>query len=129
MESKNDSACLRNYPKSWKAGARILSCLVLFAGLIVSRASGQANPVPNLPTPTITQPPLSYLYLSFLISQNHLDKAAATREAEGKDGAWLRNHFQDRLGFTGSQFSVIRSTGLRLESELKELQARVAVAI
>src|SRR6266478_3630227 len=42
--------------------------------------------------------PLSHLYWHFLLYQNHLDRAAADHEQQGKDGRWLSNHFQKQLG-------------------------------
>jgi hypothetical protein len=99
--------------------------LGLIAALMATGSYGQGQSVKNPPPiPKMTRPPLSHVYLHFLLYQNHLDKVAATREEQGKDGSWLRDHFQQRLGFTGSQFAVVRSTGLRLESELKEIEGR-----
>jgi len=72
---------------------------------------------------------LPHLYWHFLLYQNHLDQAAAQREANGKDGAWLRDHFQKKLGFTDAQFAVIRSTARRLDGELKAVDAQAMAII
>jgi len=63
--------------------------------------------------------PLSHIYMHFLLYQNHLDRAAAAREKEGKDGSWLRDHFQQVLGFTASQFAIVRVGARQLEDDLK----------
>jgi hypothetical protein len=78
------------------------------------------------PVRKVSPAPLSHLYMHFLLYQNHLDRAAAAREAEGKDGSWLRNYLQERTGLTSSEFAVVRKSALRLESNLKENRAQVA---
>jgi hypothetical protein len=72
---------------------------------------------------------LAHLYLHFLLYQNHLDRAAAAREQQGKDGKWLSNHFQQRLGFTADQFALVRATAQRLEPELKDIKAQAVVIV
>jgi hypothetical protein len=118
-----------NHSKRTKAKGRALMNIMLTALLASSFAFGQADPAPVLRKGTASRPPLKYLYVDLLLYQSHLDKAAASREAQGKEGAWLRNHLQDRLGFTGSQMSVVRAAGLRLEFELNELRSRMKAVI
>lgn len=76
----------------------------------------------------IRRPPESHLYMHFLLHQNRLDKLAAERDAKGMDGSIWRNHLQQKVGFTDAEMAVVRATGLRLESELKEIGTN-AVAI
>jgi hypothetical protein len=57
--------------------------------------------------------------------QNHLDQAAADHEKHGKDGSWLRNHFQQKLGFTDAEFAPVRITAQQLESEMKPIDAQI----
>lgn len=73
--------------------------------------------------------PLPLLYSLFLGYQNHLDRVASAREKQGKDGTWLSDHFQRKLGFTDEQFALVRSTGLRLDSELQKEDAKAAAII
>jgi hypothetical protein len=106
--------------------------LALFGALTVSdsRGQGPTPPLKSLPSnPKKTQAPLSHVYVQFLLFQNHLDKAAIAHEKEGKDGSWLRDHFQEKLGFTNSEYAVVRATALRLESELKEIGNEAQVIV
>lgn len=73
--------------------------------------------------------PLSHLYWHFLMHQNHLDAVAASRQQQGRDGKWLRDYYQKKLGFTDAQFASVRSAAQRLESELKEIDAKVKAVI
>jgi hypothetical protein len=74
---------------------------------------------------TAKRAPEPHLYWHFLLYQNYLDRQAAVREKQGKDGQWLRNHFQERLHFTDAQFAIVRQEGLRLETELNAIAAQV----
>lgn len=74
------------------------------------------------------RPSVPHLYWHFLMYQNHLDRAAAAHEKQGKNGNWLRNHFQQRLGFTDEQFAPVRTSAQRLAPELAAIKAK-AVAI
>jgi hypothetical protein len=68
--------------------------------------------------------PLLHIYMNFLLFQNHLDKVAAAREAQGKSG-WMRDYFQKQLGFTDSQFSAIRAAAGRLDPDLEQIRSRI----
>jgi hypothetical protein len=70
-----------------------------------------------------------HLYWHFLMYQNHLDRAAAAHEKQGKDGKWLRNHLQQRLGFTDSQFAPIRTSAQRLEPQVVDIRAKAMVIV
>jgi hypothetical protein len=92
--------------------------------LLSSIAFGQA--VPGAQHPPV---PVPHLYWHFLILQNHLDRVAATHEQRGEDGSALRTYYQTRIGFTDSQFAKVREAGLRLEPELKAIDAEVKAVI
>jgi hypothetical protein len=101
--------------------------LCLFAGAFMFAQTGApvaANAV-VAPGPL----PLRLLYRHFLAFQNQLDRAAAARDRQGKDGSGLRNHYQNELGFTDAQFDAVRQAGLRLESELKQQDAKAKAVI
>lgn len=87
----------------------------------------QQSASPQTPSSLPPQPvPLAHLYWHFLIYQNYLDNLAATMTTQGQDGAWLRNDFQRRLGFSDADFAPIRASGVRLSSELHALDAQAA---
>jgi hypothetical protein len=65
------------------------------------------------------------LYWHFLIHQNHLDRAAILRQQQGKDGSWLHDYYQRRLGFTAAEFQPVRQTASRLEAELNDIDTKV----
>jgi hypothetical protein len=122
-----DSPCGRGMTWSSRIGWVPLLCLVS----VVSATCGQARFVARPPVtvnPKISQAPMSHLYRNFLLYQNHLDRAAADRESHGQDGSGLRNLLQVRLGFTSAEFSIVRAKGLRLESELKDVNTRMMTA-
>lgn len=99
--------------------------LCLLAG---SLAFGQAaNPMP----PGAQQVPASlpHLYWHFLMLQNRQDRLAAQRLLLGEDGAIFRDRFQQRLGFTDTQFAPVRSTAQRLENELKAIDAQAKAIV
>jgi hypothetical protein len=72
---------------------------------------------------------LSHLYWHFLLYQSHLDKTAAAREQQGKDGNWLRNHYQQRLGFKDTDFALVREAAARLESDFQRIDSEVRTII
>lgn len=119
--------------RTWKVLSGILLAVAaLSTVLTIARSyarpqSGRqrtANSVPFDPKKIKVVPtPLSHIYMNFLLLQNHLDRVAAAREAQGKDGSSLRSHFQKELGFSDSQFTVVRGTAVRLEYELKEMHS------
>jgi hypothetical protein len=99
--------------------------LVFLWVLFATAAQGQVASTSVSKRVVVTKPvTLTHTYAIFLLYQNHLDQAAAAREQGGKDGSWLRDHFQVQLGFSASQFATVRATGLRLELELKDLDSR-----
>ena len=72
---------------------------------------------------------LPHLYWHFLTVQNHLDQEAAKRQQEGKNGAWLREYFQQQLRFSDGQIALVRSTAQRLQTELEALDAQAKAII
>jgi hypothetical protein len=104
--------------RAWKIG---LCSAVLAATFSWSSHGQEVKPAPSPTARQVERPSLQHVYMHFFLYQNHLDKAAAAHEVQGKDGSWLRDHFQQQLGFTSAQFAIVRATGVRLESELKEL--------
>jgi len=67
---------------------------------------------------------IEHQYLHLLRWQNHLDKVAAEREKQGKDGAWLRNALRNQLHFTDAQFAPIRESAQRLDASLQIIDAK-----
>jgi hypothetical protein len=93
-----------------------------------SGAAARGTAITAAPGVKQQRPSVPHLYWHFLMYQNHLDRAAAAHEKQGKNGKWLRNHFQQRLGFTDEQFAPVRTTAQRLAPELAAIKAQ-AVAI
>lgn len=91
---------------------------VLLLSNVMTAQTAQQHPVP-----------LNHLYWHFLLLQNHLDRVAAAQEQHGQDGSAVRNYYKQRLGFTDSQFAVVRNAGLQLEPELKAIAAEVKTVI
>ncbi len=111
--------------------AIVVSAIVLFAFALSVALSAAENP-------DVSQAPIKFtpkraseahLYWHFLLYQNYLDRKAAIRQKQGKDGSELRNHFQRRLQFTDAQYEVVRQAGLQLEADLKIESAKAAPII
>jgi hypothetical protein len=81
------------------------------------------------PTTSAAQIPLRVLYRHYMAYQNHLDRAAAVLDKAGKNGDALRTHFQKKLGFTDTQFQLVRDSALRLEAALKDQDAKAKALI
>jgi|SRR5215472_3807570 len=108
---------------------KALLCLetLFLAGLIWMAAGLPAYAQSTAAAPSATRrvtPPMSHLYWHMMTHQNHLDRAAAAREQLGKDGSWLRNYYQQKLGFTNSEFQPVREAAQRLEIKLKQINDR-----
>jgi hypothetical protein len=97
--------------------AYVIASLLLLSGALTAQNT-QRIPVP-----------VPHLYWHFLILQNHLDRVAAAHEQRGEDGSALRIYYQKRIGFTDSQFAKVREAALRLEPELKAIDAEVTAVI
>lgn len=68
--------------------------------------------------------PLPHLYWHFLMYQIHLDRAASDHERQGKDGRWLAEHLQKRIGFSDADFAIVRQSAQRLDLQLKNIHAK-----
>src|SRR5882724_9163932 len=116
------------------ANGRAVVCLCFVALLLVEGSRGQQLPPQKLDLKTLSSEgrmhpaPVSHLYMNFLLHQNHLDRLATARDTAGKNGNQWRSYFQAKLGFDEGQMGAIRSAGLRLESELRDIGTK-AVAI
>jgi hypothetical protein len=94
--------------------------------LLGTTAFGQTNPKTQLPLVKPAQPPpRTELYWYFFRLQSRIDREANLREKNGKDGAGLRNHFRQKLQFTETEFASMRETGLRIDSQIKVVDAKV----
>lgn len=103
-------------------------------------AQGQAVK-PSLPTQRADRPPalagrrvsapvpLHLLYRHFLAYQNHLDEVAATLQQQGEDGNDFRNHFQQMLGFSPTEYTPVRRAAQRLEAKLKVHDEKIKAVI
>jgi hypothetical protein len=96
---------------------------IAFAGSALGTTTGSHPPSSMQFTPK--RAPEAHLYWHFLLYQNYLDRQAVIREQQGKDGQTLRSHFQQRLHFTDAQFGIVRQAGLKLEADLKAVEAKV----
>jgi hypothetical protein len=120
---------------NWRAGISTLVALVALLTVIRSypqQTNGQQSAprqLPPLHAIKMTRAPLSHIYMNFLFLQNRLDREATARDMQGKNGNTLRYHFQKQLGFSGSEFAIVRSAGLRLESDLKDINASIKMTV
>lgn len=109
--------------------AALLSAMLLTC-TIAHQAVGQSTPAQQQQSSSgLSQPAslsLPHLYWHFLIYQNHLDREAAAQAAIGKDGSWLRNHFQQKLEYSDADFAAIRTSSARLTAEVNALNAQAA---
>lgn len=104
--------------------------LVLFGPVVYGQEQGKGQAFErSLTSSSVKQLSLPQVYVLFFRYQNHLDKVAQQRQSQGQDGSWLSDHFQRELGFTVSDFSVVRASGIRLESELDQINARAKALI
>jgi hypothetical protein len=111
-----------------KNGAKVLSTIGLSLFMIASihSAHGQAPPVTHIDSMRKPQrASLDHLYWHFLLYQNYLDRQADMREQAGRDGSFLRNHFQREIQFSDKQFEIVRQSGIRLEADLKTVDAQI----
>jgi hypothetical protein len=112
----------------FKAAPRILAVFVLLVAITGARVHGQAAaPSSNAARPIAV--PVSHLYWHFLILQNHLDRVAAVREQSGQDGSAFRSYYQNKLGFSDTEFVPVRESAQRLEPALKTIDAEVKAVI
>lgn len=103
-----------------------LLLMTALVGGLLSSASAQTDASAGSPGKPV---PLSHLYWHFLMHQNHLLTEATAREKQGKDGKWLRNHYQQKLNFRDSEMAQVDQSASRLASELKQLQDRAQAIV
>jgi hypothetical protein len=112
------------------AFSRKLSCLLALIVLVLASGdtAAQAQNVMTQPSNVVSpQPkpvPLAHLYLYFLLHQNRLDARAASEEAKGLDGKWMRNHLQTHLGFSDDDYAQVRTSSTRLGAKVTVLNAQ-----
>jgi hypothetical protein len=104
-----------------RAGLLQVAVVCMLLGVQAFGQTASTVRVVNPPTP----PPLSHLYWHFLTLQSHLDQEAVVREQQGKDGGWLRTHFQHELGFSDSEFDLVRESANKLDSKVKDVNSRM----
>src|SRR5262249_48027227 len=101
-------------PARWRVVS--LMCLMAVAQTAAQCAYSQEMPRKQLDLRTLASTgrmhpaPLSHLYMSFLLHQNHLDRVASKFDSSGKNGNEVRGHFQAKLGFDEGKMTTIRST-------------------
>ena len=101
--------------------------LLLLAGpnasarLVTNSMRRDAPTKAQVPSAYSQRVPLSHLYWHFLLHQNHLDKEAAAREKQEKDGKWLRSYHKQRLGFNDAQFGLVREAATKMEADLRKI--------
>ena len=101
------------------------SCLLLCA--LPQQAATQSSQIQQLASQGYAQPrpvSLPHLYWHFVVYQHHLEEVAAEHEKQGKEGQWLRNYLQTKLGFTDTDFAPIRVSAERLSAEIKDLDSK-----
>jgi len=109
--------------------AALLSVVLLACPLahpVIGQSASSQQQQPASGSFQLQPVPLAHLYWHFLVHQNQLDMKAASEEARGKDGSWLRNHHQTSLGFSDAEYAAIRTSSLRLTAETKDLDAQLA---
>lgn len=106
--------------------------LSLFAGmLLTSPAFSQPNAVqPQFVKPSATPGPakgvpLTHLYYHFLLLQNYLDTKAASLDAQGQNGNFVRADLQKKMGFSDTDYAPIHDSAGRFASELGQLETQV----
>lgn len=116
--------------KSRRASILVLLAVSLLSCISLRRAFGQTGPSQPRPKSNgLPQPqPVSlvHLYWHFLVYQNHLDTKAAAEAAQGLNASGLRNHLQKRLSFSDADFTVIRTSSVRLAAEVQALDGQAA---
>ncbi len=117
----------RRQGSNWRLLRIALPVLVAVA-LLCGQSNGQTTSAPVIQG-TPTRASLPHLYWHLLMYQNHLDRKAAENEKQGKEAAWLRNHLQQRLGFTDAEFAPIRESATRLETTIAGIDAKAQTIV
>jgi hypothetical protein len=108
-----------------------VKCLlfVLSVAVLCNYASGQTTSTVHITPGTPTTLSLPHLYWHLLMYQNHLDSAAAANEKQGKDGSWLREHIQQRIGITDAEFTPVRESAQRLKKTIAAIDAKAQAIV
>jgi len=69
--------------------------------------------------------PLTHLYFHFLLLQNFLDTKAASLDALGQDGNFVRADLQKKIGFSDAEYAPIHESARRFAWELNPLEGQV----
>ncbi len=124
FSSTKSLECAQARSRSHKWRMRLWISFALVPVFVVASFSQQPRQKQLPKERKAVRAPLSHIYMHFLLYQNHLDKAAEEREKEGKDGSSLRDHLQKAVGFTPSEFSLVRESARDLETKLKANRAQ-----
>jgi hypothetical protein len=73
--------------------------------------------------------PAGHLYWHFLEYQLYLDKTATAIEQKGGNGTLLRTHYQTKMNFTTSQFSLVLQAAGKLDTDLQQIDGQAKVII
>jgi len=115
-------AATRTQPRRPRAAISTV-LLAMLCILLAIGASGQILSQPHMQSPP--PPPRTALYRYFFALQSRLDQEADRRQKQGKDVGWLRNHLQQKLGFDDAEINLVRETGARVNSQMRDIDARV----
>jgi hypothetical protein len=94
---------------------------LVFAAMFASQLP---NPSPQTAQQKLRPASLPHLYWHFLMWQDHLDRAAAERVKNGKDGKWLSNYAQKQLGFSDTDFAHVRESAQHLATVVAGFDAQ-----
>ncbi|MGA3133616.1 MAG: hypothetical protein ABSD59_22860 [Terracidiphilus sp.] len=105
---------------------RRLILLTISGPLLLSLAFAQQAASPSQQPGQLQPKPITlpHLYWHLMTWQNHLDKAAAEHEKNGKDGTWLRGYLQKQLRFSDAEFAPVRESAQRLALAVADLDAQ-----
>jgi hypothetical protein len=121
---------LKRFAMSGFLSAVMTLCVVLVIAPCQAQQGGTPSASARQPRPFQAGAPhpvsLPHLYWHFLVYQHVLDTKAEQLKAQGRDGSWLRNDLQTRMGFSDADYASIRESSVRLSSELKALDAQSA---
>jgi hypothetical protein len=113
--------------KSQYISTSTLFSILLLACALLYPAASQSQQTQQPPSNMSSQPvSLAHLYWHFLSYQYHLDTKASALVAQGKDGTWLNSILQTNLGFSDADFAFIRTSSVRLTSEVQALNTQAA---
>ena len=132
MKAKKIGCSVARHIAGLKTNGRLCVVVGLTAALLCVLVAAPTVAQTTFPLPPNAQKvptSLPHIYWHFLLYQNHLDQLALRREQQGKDGTALRNHFQQKLGFSNAQFAVVRTAAQRLQSELSSLDSQAQAII